>query len=210
MHVLCLERTVRKGKYWYWPRREKFECTSMYLPYCTSYSAVYPHFCKCWRIIISLHAFSGCWQWKSMRGCSACVVLLCFLLSSLCVNLCRVAYGCAVQESCICILTSVVGSLGQDWQHWSLAGQYGPQKEVFCGVEAWCWNLSLSLRIMNSWLVACHSLQDGFGQITLLFYNDDDLHTFLWQRVVVIVVLIPSECYPASTKEILPPPPCNL
>ena len=88
------------------------------------------------RDIISLHTFSGCWKWnKSMCVCFACVVLLCFLLSSLCVNLCHVAYGYAAQESCVCILTSVVGSVRQDWQHCSLVGQYGPQKEVFCGVE---------------------------------------------------------------------------
>lgn len=58
---------------------------------------------------------------------------------------------------------------------------------------------------MNSWLVACHALQDYFGQITLPFYNDDgDLRAFLWQWVVVIVVLITSECYLASTEEIFP------
>lgn len=71
-----------------------------------------------------------------MCVCSACMVLLCFLLSSLCVNLCPVAYGCAAQESCVCIVTFVIGSLGQDWQCCSVVEQYGPQKKVFCGVEA--------------------------------------------------------------------------
>lgn len=62
----------------------------------------------------SLHVFSGCWKWnKSMCVGSARMVLLCFPLSSFSVSLCHVAYGHAVQESCICMLTSVVGSLGQ-------------------------------------------------------------------------------------------------
>ena len=116
--------------------------------------------------------------------CLLCLYGTSLLPSSLvCVSLCCVAYGCAVQESCICILTSAIDSLGQDWQHCSLVGQYGPQKEAFCGVEASCWNMSLG--IMNSWLVACHRLQDGFGQVTLPFYSDDDQHAFLWQCVMV-------------------------
>lgn len=58
---------------------------------------------------------------------------------------------------------------------------------------------------MNSWLLACHHLQDGFGQITLPFYSDDDLHAFLWQCVVVIGVVLTSQCYLASTRDSLHP-----
>lgn len=172
MHASYLERTVWKGKYWYWPRMEKFECASMYLPHCTSYTIVYSHICKCWRIIISLHAFSGCWKWNnSTCVCSACIVLLCFFISSLCVinNWCCVAYGCAVQGSCTCILTSVVGGLGQDWQHWSLVGQWGLPKDMFSGAEARCWNLSSSLGIMNSWRVAYHGLTRCFWSNHFMF-----------------------------------------